>query len=114
MTSLPLFGLARTFETEVMSSENSRPTGSISTGSLSPGRRSWPQLLRSVSHSIAAAVAECHRATGTMMQLRLAPDRYMPNSAQAPDDYAEFLFRTSGPLRHEPSARQRAAGRSLR
>jgi hypothetical protein len=48
-----------------------------------------------------------------MMQLRLAPDRYVPDPGQAPDDYAEFLFRTSGPLRHEPTARQRAAGRSL-
>lgn len=109
MTSLPLSGRARLSETEVMSSENSRSTGSVSSG-----RRSWPQLLRSVSLSIAAAVAECHRATLTMTQLRLAPDRYMPHSAQAPDDYAEFLFRTSGPLRHEPTARQRAAGRSLR
>jgi len=114
MTSLPLFGRARVSETGVMSSENSRSTGSVSTGSVSSGRRSWPQLLRSVSLSIAAAVAECHRATRTMTQLRLAPDRYLPDSAQAPDDYAEFLFRTSGPLRHEPTARQRAAGRSLR
>ena len=72
------------------------------------------QLLRSVTLSIAAAVAECHRATGTMTQLRPAPDRYLPDSGQAPDDYAEFLFRTSGPLRHEPTAKQRAAGRTLR
>ena len=49
-----------------------------------------------------------------MMQLRLAPDRYLPDSGEAPDDYAEFLFRTSGPLTREPSARKRAAGRSLR
>jgi len=67
-----------------------------------------------MSLTIAAAVAECHRANRIMMQRRLAPDRYLPDSGQAPDDYAEFLFRTSGPLRHEPSARQRAAGRSLR
>jgi hypothetical protein len=66
-----------------------------------------------VSLAIAAVVAECHRATCTMRQLRLAPDRYLPDSGQAPDNYAEFLYRTSGPLRHEPSARQRAAGRSL-
>ena len=49
-----------------------------------------------------------------MMELRLTPDRYLSNSAQAPDDYAEFLFRTSGSLAHEPSARQRAAGRQAR
>ena len=64
-----------------------------------------------MSLAIAAVVAECNRATRTMTQLRFAPDRYLPDSGQAPDDYAEFLFRTSGPLRHEPSARQRAAGR---
>ena len=78
------------------------------------GKRSWTQLIRSVSLSIAAVVAECHRANSLMMQRRLAPDRYLPDSGQAPDDYAEFMFRTSGPLRHEPSAGQRAAGRSLR
>jgi hypothetical protein len=49
-----------------------------------------------------------------MTQVRLAPDRYMADSSGAPGDYAEFLFRTSGPLRHEPTARQRTAGRSLR
>lgn len=104
MSSLPLFWSREMTETEVMSSTDPR----------SPGRRGWSQRLRSVSLSIAAAVAECHRATRMMMQLRLAPDRYLPDSGQAPDNYAEFLFRTSGPLRHEPSARQRAAGRSLR
>jgi hypothetical protein len=68
-----------------------------------------------VSLTIAAAVAECHRANRTMMQRRLAPDRYVPDPGRAPDDYAEFLFRTSGSLVHEPSARQRlAAGRSHR
>jgi hypothetical protein len=46
-----------------------------------------------------------------MTQLNSAPDRYLPDSGQAPDDYAEFLFRTSGPLAHEPSARQRLAAR---
>lgn len=96
-------------ETGFMSSTNSRSTASVSSGG-----RSWLQLLRSVSLRIGAAVAECHRANGTMMQRRLAPDRYLPDSGQAPDDYAEFLFRTSGPLTHEPTARQRAAGRSLR
>src|ERR1035438_6192582 len=109
MTTLPLFGSTPMAETEVMSSTNSRSTGSVSSG-----KRSWPQLIRSVSLTIAAAVAECHRANRIMMQRRLAPDRYLPDSGQAPDDYAEFLFRTSGPLRHDPSARQRAAGRSLR
>ncbi len=62
-----------------------------------------------MSVTIVAVVAECNRATRLMMQLRFAPDRYVPDPTQAPDDYAEFLFRTSGPLPHEPSARQRSA-----
>ncbi len=67
-----------------------------------------------MSLRIAAVVAECNRATRTMTRLRTAPDRYVPDPGQAPDDYAEFLFRTSGPLAHEPSARQRLAARRSR
>jgi hypothetical protein len=70
-------------------------------------------VLRSAADTIASVVSECNHATRVMTQLSQAPDRYLPESGQAPDDYAEFLFRTSGPLVHEPSARQRlAAGRS--
>ena len=87
-----------------MSSENLR----------SSGHSSWPHKFRSVSLRIATVVAECNQATSRMMELRQAPDRFLPDSGQAPGDYTEFLFRTSGPLRHEPSARQRAAGHSLR
>lgn len=105
MTWLPLFGSPAIAETEVMSS----------TKSLSPHHRNWSQLLRSAALTIASVVSECHNASRVMTQLSAAPDRYLPNSGQAPDDYAEFLFRTSGPLAHEPSARQRlAAGRSHR
>lgn len=100
MTSLPLFRVRAVTETGVMSS----------TKSVSPHQRSWSQLLRSASLTIVSVVAECHRAARTMTQLRLAPDRYLPDSGQAPDNYAEFLFRTSGPLTHEPSARQRLPG----
>ena len=44
-----------------------------------------------------------------MAELRLAPDRYVLGPATAPDTYAEFLYRTSGPLRHEPPARKRVS-----
>ena len=64
-------------------------------------------MVRSAAHTITSVVTECNQATRTMSQLRLAPDRYLPDPDQAPDDYAEFLFRTSGPLVHERSARQR-------
>ncbi len=86
-----------------------------STESLSAHHRNWSQVLRSAAHTITSVVTECNRAARTMSQLRLAPVRYLPDSGQAPDDYAEFLFRTSGSLIHEPSARRRlAAGRSHR
>ena len=81
-----------------------------STESLSARHRSWSQVLRSAAHTLTSVVQECNQATRTMSQLSQAPDRYLPDSGQAPDDYAEFMFRTSGPLTHEPSARQRAAG----
>ena len=82
-----------------------------STESLSAHHRNWSQVLRSAAHTITSVVTECNQATRTMSQLRFAPDRYLADAGQAPDDYAEFLFRTSGPLVHEPSARQRRAAR---
>ena len=86
-----------------------------STKSLPAQHRNWSQVLRSAAHTITSVVTECNQATRTMSQLRFAPDRYLPDAGQAPDDYAEFLFRTSGSLVHERSARQRlAAGRSHR
>ena len=86
-----------------------------STESLSAHHRNWSQMVRAAAHTITSVVTECNLATRTMSQLRMAPDRFLPDSGQAPDDYAEFLFRTSGSLVHEPSARQRlAAGRSHR
>jgi hypothetical protein len=36
---------------------------------------------------------------------------YLTKGDKAPDDYAEFLFRTSGTLMREPDARRRALGR---
>jgi len=43
-----------------------------------------------------------------MLVWRTATDRYVENPAAAPDTYEEFLTRTSGVLRHEPTARKRA------
>ena len=45
-----------------------------------------------------------------MTTLKTAPDAYLTVAAHAPDDYAEFLFRTSGTLLHEPDASHRAHG----
>ncbi|HEY2288509.1 MAG TPA: hypothetical protein VGH88_22440 [Streptosporangiaceae bacterium] len=49
-----------------------------------------------------------------MAVIRNAPDRFAARPDVAPETYAEFLFRTSAPLQHEPTARARARGDALR
>ncbi len=66
--------------------------------------------VRRIARRAASVVAECNSAQRRLTQLRLSADRYVPDSQHAPDSYREFLFRTSGMLRHEPSARARADG----
>jgi hypothetical protein len=63
-----------------------------------------------LARRIAAVVRECHDAQLRMAAISTAPDRYVARPDAAPDTYAEFLFRTSGLLLHEPSARSRARG----
>lgn len=60
---------------------------------------------------IAADLAECSYAQRRMLQLQTAPDRYVTDPDAAPENYDEFLFRTSGVLEHEASARARAHSR---
>ena len=57
---------------------------------------------------IVAVVRECNDAQRRLTAISTAPDRYTAHPDAAPDTYAEFLFRTSGLLLHEPSARSRA------
>jgi hypothetical protein len=66
--------------------------------------------LKRLARRIAAIFGECAAAQRRMTALRMAPDRYAPRPAKAPDTYAEFLFRTSGTLLHEPPARARKSG----
>ena len=68
--------------------------------------------LRRLARKIGAAFAECNDATRLMTELNTAPDRYVFRPRTMPDTYAEFLYRTSGPMVHEPSARERAETRS--
>jgi hypothetical protein len=67
-----------------------------------------PASVRRLISKVSAVFIECARAQRRMTELATAPDRYLPDPDAAPDTYAEFLFRTSGLLRHEPSARARA------
>jgi hypothetical protein len=57
---------------------------------------------------IAAIVAECDYAQRRLLALRTSPDAYLTDRDQAPEDYPEFLFRTSGLLMHEQAATGRA------
>ena len=70
-------------------------------------------VIQRIARKIASAVAEANYAQRRMLELRLAPDHYVFRTASAPDTYAEFLYRTSGQLRHEPSAQARSVGRGL-
>jgi hypothetical protein len=60
-----------------------------------------------VAGRVASAVHEMNEAQQLMAVRRTAADRYVEHPGAAPDTYAEFLFRTSGILLHEPSARKR-------
>ena len=63
------------------------------------------RVLPHLRRRLRAAVAEAHYAQTRLLMLRLAYDRYLPEPDAGPADYAEFLLRSSGPLRHEPAAR---------
>jgi len=62
---------------------------------------------------VADLVAECNYAQRRVFALRTTPDAFLANRDKAPDDYAEFLFRTSSALLHEPAAAGRAHGRPV-
>ena len=46
--------------------------------------------------------------------LRCAADRFVMGPDRAPRDFAEFMFRTAGPLLREPSEHSRAHGELVR
>jgi hypothetical protein len=63
-----------------------------------------------LARQVARILAECNYATRRMTILRTAPDAYVATGDEAPGDYTEFLFRTSGARMREPDARHRAGG----
>jgi hypothetical protein len=69
--------------------------------------------LARLARRAASIVAECNYAQRRMLSLRTAPDTFLPDPDKAPDHYAEFLFRTSGTLLHEPAASGRAYGQPV-
>jgi len=65
---------------------------------------------KGIFRKIASVIEECWYAQRRLETLRASPDMYSDRPNDAPDSFAEFMFRTSGPLMHEPSARQRRRG----
>jgi len=53
---------------------------------------------------VADVIAECNYAQRRVTMLMTNPDAYLTDRDRAPDDYAEFLFRTSGAMLREPAA----------
>jgi hypothetical protein len=64
--------------------------------------------LARIGRRIADALAECDYAQRRLFTLMTTPDSYLTDRDQAPDNYGEFLFRTSSSLLHEPAAADRA------
>jgi hypothetical protein len=67
-----------------------------------------------IARCVSRTVADANYAQRRISVLAGAPDRWVPSRDSAPETYAEFMFRTSGPLLHEPAARRRARGRTVR
>jgi hypothetical protein len=71
-------------------------------------------VLRTLARRVSDVVAECNYAQRRLVALRLSTDTYLTQPDQAPDSYQAFLFRTAGPLIHEPSAARRSGGHAVR
>jgi hypothetical protein len=69
--------------------------------------------ISALARKVASIVEECNYAQHRAIVLRATPDQYVIGKGKAPADYAEFLFRTSGALLHEPADRQRASGQLI-
>ena len=62
---------------------------------------------------VADVIAECNYAQRRLTTLMTNPDTYLTDRDKAPDDYAEFLYRTSGALLHEPASGHRTSGQHV-
>ena len=78
---------------------------------MNPNMAQIRSLLVRFGQRIANIVAECNYAQRRSFAIMTNPDSYLIDRDQAPDTYAEFLFRTSGGLLHESASGQRPHGR---
>ena len=65
--------------------------------------------IRRLASKVSDFISDWSYAQHRLYELATAPDRYLLNPDAAPEDYAEFLHRTSGVLHHEPPARSRVS-----
>jgi hypothetical protein len=75
---------------------------------MSKATDSHTDPIRRLAQLISDTVTEDMRAHRAITSLLWAPDHYVFRRQAMPDTYAEFLLCTSGPLRHEPPASERA------
>lgn len=75
-------------------------------------RRAGSALARALRRAY-AAVQQLNAAQRRMAARQMSSDRFMGQPDSAPETYREFLFRTSGPLLHEPPARARLIGHGV-
>lgn len=71
------------------------------------------QSLVRAARRVKSVIAECNYAQRRLTTIITSVDRYMDDRNKAPDDYTEFLFRTSGVLVREPDAAHRARGQMV-
>jgi hypothetical protein len=71
-------------------------------------RNALAKLLVRSARPIRELIADYALAQRRLVEVATSPDRFLLHPEIPPDTYDEFLFRTSGLLRHEPPARARA------
>lgn len=75
------------------------------------------RVLAAVGHGVCrvcSVIAELHRQQERLNTRLMSYDMQMFSPDTPPQTYAEFLLRTRGPLRHEPSAQARLHGHPVR
>jgi hypothetical protein len=71
-------------------------------------------FLKGLLRKFTKLASDYRYAQHRLWELRTGADNYALKPAPAPETYAEFLWRTSGLLVHEPTARDREHGALLR
>ena len=71
-------------------------------------------VLRTLRRRFRDVMADYTYAQRRAILLRVNPESYEYDPGNVPDTYEAFLFRTTGPLTHEPSAAQRSHGQLVR